>query len=241
MNDKFTNGAETRDLIDGTLLIDDDLGVRGWSPTFCGSPCPAKQRNNKSWLAKGSYFLSTKSLGNHAVVGGVDEFHQLRNENNFQSGSDFRIHGNFIFEGGQQFFTVDPDFSQIEWDPVPALSSTSDFAVRSFFVNDKWDFSNHWNFNVGVRYDKAFGEDQAGHKTVDDSAFSPRLAANYDIGGDGRHRFSATYGKYVSKVDQGPATTPRRRDAMPRTTSTMAVRRSTAPARRRVSSCPTRN
>jgi carboxypeptidase family protein/TonB-dependent receptor-like protein len=205
MNDKFTNGAETRDLVDGTLLIDDDAGVRGWSPTFCGSPCPAKERNNKSWLGKGSYFLSTKSLGNHAIVGGVDEFHQLRNENNFQSGSDFRIHGNFIFVGNEQFFTVDPDFSQIEWDPVPALSSTSDFAVRSFFVNDRWDFGSHWNFNAGVRYDKAFGEDQAGHKTVDDSAFSPRLAANYDIGGNGRHRFSATYGKYVSKVDQGPA------------------------------------
>ncbi|MBV8517848.1 MAG: TonB-dependent receptor [Acidobacteria bacterium] len=205
MNDKFTNGAETRDLINGTLLIDDDAGVRGWSPTFCGSPCPAKERNNNSWLAKGSYFLSTKSAGNHALVAGVEEFHQLRNENNFQSGSDFRIHGNFIFVNGQEFFTVDPDFSQIEWDPVPALSQTSDFAVRSVYVNDRWDLNAHWNFNAGVRYDKDFGQDQAGNKTVDDSAFSPRLAANYDIAGNGHHRFSATYGKYVSKVDQGPA------------------------------------
>ncbi|MGN6183704.1 MAG: TonB-dependent receptor, partial [Thermoanaerobaculia bacterium] len=135
MNDQFTNGAEARDLTNGTLLVDDDLGVRGWSPTFCGSPCPPKERNNKSWVAKASYFLGTGSLGNHSLVGGAEEFRQLRNENNYQSGSDFRIHGNFLFVNGQQYFSVDPDASQIEWDPVPALSQTSDFGVQSVFVN----------------------------------------------------------------------------------------------------------
>ena len=205
MNDKFTNGAETRDLIDGTLLVDDGDRVRGWSPTFCGSPCPAKQRNNKGGLAKASYFLSTRATGNHSLVGGYEEFHQLRNENNFQSGSDFRIHGDWYLLNGNLVFGTDPDIGLIEWDPVPNLSRTSDFATRSFFANDKWDFNNHLGLNVGVRYDKAFGKDQAGNKTVDDSAFSPRLAASYDLRGDGHHRFSATYGKYVSKVDQGPA------------------------------------
>jgi len=205
MNDKFTNGAETRDLIDGMLLIDDDDRIRGWSPTFCGSPCPAKERNNKGGLAKGSYFLSTKATGNHSIVGGLEEFRQLRNENNFQSGSDFRIHGDWYLVGDQLVFGTSPDIGLIEWDPVPNLSETSDFGTRSIFANDKWDLNNHWNFNVGVRYDKAFGKDQAGHKTVDDSAFSPRLGLAFDPGGDGRHRFSATYGRYVSKVDQGPA------------------------------------
>ncbi|MBV9493536.1 MAG: TonB-dependent receptor [Acidobacteria bacterium] len=205
MNDKFVNGAETRDLIEGTLLLDASTGNRMWSPTFCGSPCPAKERDNKSWQAKGSYFLSTRATGNHSVAGGVEEFHQLRNENNYQSGSDLRIHGTIIQVGQQTFFGVDPSNAEIEYDPVPALSHTSDFAVRSFFVNDKWDLNEHFNFNVGLRYDKAFGTDQAGNKTVDDSAFSPRLSAAYDLKGDGRHRFSATYGRYVSKVDQGPA------------------------------------
>jgi hypothetical protein len=205
MRDQFTNGAEARDLINGTLLIDDNLKVRGWSPTFCGSPCPPKVRNNKSWQGKGSYFLSTRGAGNHSFTGGLDEFHQLRNENNFQSGSDLRIHGHFIFVGEKMFFGIDPDDGQIEYDPVPALSQTSDFAVRSFFANDKIELNKNWNFNAGVRYDKAFGKDQAGHKTVDDSAFSPRLAATFDPAGTGKHRFSATYGKYVSKVDQGPA------------------------------------
>ncbi|HKO55757.1 MAG TPA: TonB-dependent receptor [Thermoanaerobaculia bacterium] len=205
MNDKFVNGAETRDLIEGTLLLDASTGNRMWSPTFCGSPCPAKERDNKSWQGKGSYFWSTRATGNHSLVGGIEEFHQLRNENNYQSGSDLRIHGTIIQVGTEVFFGVNPSNAEIEYDPVPALSRTSDFAVRSYFANDKWDFNEHFNFNLGVRYDKAFGTDQAGNKTVDDSAFSPRLAASYDLRGDGHNRFSATYGRYVSKVDQGPA------------------------------------
>ena len=61
------------------------------------------------------------------------------------------------------------------------------------------------SFNVGARYDRPFGKNQAGVKTVDDSAFSPRLAATFDPTGNGTHRFSATYGRYVAKVEQGPA------------------------------------
>ncbi|HYS52897.1 MAG TPA: TonB-dependent receptor [Thermoanaerobaculia bacterium] len=222
MRDRFTNGAENRTLEQGTLLLDTSSGNRMWSATFCGSPCPAKQRNNKEYLAKGSYFLSTRAVGNHSVVGGYDEFHQLRNENNFQSGSDFRVHGIILCDKGgiavacssttssqltstNVYFGTDTSAGEIEYDPVPSLSKTSDFAVRSLFINDKWDLNQKWSFSVGGRYDKASGHDQAGHKTVDDSAMSPRLAANFDPKGNGRHRFSVSYGRYVSKVDQGPA------------------------------------
>ena len=208
MNFSFIQGAETRDLIQGTILLDSGNGRRGWSPTFCGHVCPPKQRDNKSALLKGTYFLSTRSAGNHSIVGGIEDFHQLRNENNFQSGSDFRIHGIHHFDGTTLYFGVDggPESdNEIEWDPVPALSRTSDFAVRSAFLNDKWDLSSRWNFNVGVRYDEANGRDQAGNKTVDDSAISPRLSATFDPVGNGRHRITANYSRYVSKVDQGPA------------------------------------
>ena len=222
MRDRFINGAEQRSLEQGTLLLDTSSGNRMWSPTFCGTPCPAKQRNNKEYLGKGSYFLSTKATGNHSLVAGYDEFHQLRNENNFQSGSDFRIHGIILCDKGgiatpcssltssqlsstNVYFGTDPSSGEIEYDPVPALSHTSDFAVRSLFINDKWDLNPRWGFNVGWRYDKDFGHDQAGNKTVDDAAPSLRLAANFDPQANGKHRFSVSYGRYVSKIDQGPA------------------------------------
>ncbi|MEO8033112.1 MAG: TonB-dependent receptor [Acidobacteriota bacterium] len=206
MNNSFSQGGNSHDPILGTLLIDDNRNLRGFSPTFCGTACPPKQRDNKSSAAKASYFLSTKSAGDHSFVVGGEDFHQLRNENNYQSGSDFRVHGSFLFDTpGSYHFSVSPDDGQIEYDPVPALSQTSDFAVRSFFVNDRWNLNPSWTFNAGVRYDQDRGKDQAGNKTVDDSIFTPRLGATYDLGGKGKHRFTATYSKYASKVDQGPA------------------------------------
>ncbi|HEX6159734.1 MAG TPA: TonB-dependent receptor [Thermoanaerobaculia bacterium] len=208
MDDDLTRGAETRDLIEGTLLRDASTGNRMWSPSGCGSPCGTKQHDNKLWIAKGTYFLSTKATGNHSFVGGYEEFHQLRNDNNFQSGSDFWIHGHIIQDPNDKtklYFGIDPSNGAIEWDPVPSLSKTSDFAMRSIFLNDKWELNNHWSFNVGARYDTSFGKNQAGVKTVDDNAISPRLAATFDVKGDARHRFSATYGRYVAKVEQGPA------------------------------------
>ncbi len=208
MDDDLTRGSETRDLVEGTLLRDSATGNRMWSPSGCGAICGVKQHDNKSWQGKGTYFLSTASTGNHSLVGGIEEFHQLREDNNFQSGSDFWLHGHIIqnpADKTQLSWGINQDDGGIEWDPVPALSRTSDFAMRSFFFNDKWELSNRWSFNVGARYDKSFGTNQAGVTTVDDSAISPRLAAIFDPTGNGRHRFSATYGRYVAKVEQGPA------------------------------------
>ena len=208
MDDDLSRGSETRDLVEGTLLRDSASGNRMWSPSGCGAICGVKQHDNKSGLLKGTYYLSTAALGDHNFVGGAEEFHQLRADNNFQSGSDFWLHGRIIqnpADKTQLGFGIDPDSGGIEWDPVPALSQMSDFALRSFFVNDRWDLNPKWSFNIGLRYDQAFGENEEGRKTVDDSAFSPRLAATFDPQGSGRHRFSVTYGRYVAKVEQGPA------------------------------------
>ncbi len=205
-------GASFRDLVHGTLLRDRATGWRAWSPTFCGV-CPPKERNNKDWAAKGSYFLSTQNMGSHNIVGGYDEFHELRNENNYQSGSDWRFFGDFIFANNQVYIHADPKndnnssnaHSRFEWDPLLGLSQTSDFATTSYFVNDKWNLSQKWSFNLGIRYDKEDGHNQAKVKTVNDSRISPRFGVIYDIKGDGRQRASFTYGRYAAKIDQGPA------------------------------------
>lgn len=197
-------GSEFRDRIHGTLLRDTATSRRFWSPTFCGV-CRDKERNNKSAQAKGSYFLSSKSLGQHSLVGGWEDFHQLRIEDNYQSGSNYRLWGDFIYVGQDVYFHANPKNSQVAYHPLLEESKGSDFAVSSLFANDKWDLNNHFSFNLGVRYDKSKGKNQSHVTTVDDSAVSPRLGLTYDLKGDGGHRFSASYSKYASKVDQGPA------------------------------------
>ncbi|HVT03915.1 MAG TPA: TonB-dependent receptor [Thermoanaerobaculia bacterium] len=197
-------GAAATDRIFGTLLRDLATNKRAWTPTFCGV-CGDKMRNNKDYLLKGTYFLSTKSLGNHNISSGVDQFTDIRNENNFQSGSNFRLHGDFIYLNAQDVSIHVGDKGYIEFNPLAKLSIGSSFKTESLFVNDKWDLNNHLNFNVGLRYDRNNSKDEEGILRANDSRISPRLGAIFDVKGDGHYRLSANYGRYVAKLDSGIA------------------------------------
>jgi outer membrane receptor protein involved in Fe transport len=206
LNSDGTAPASDPTFIAGTLMRDIGTGNRAWSPTFCS--CDPKTRNNKDYEGKVNYFLSTPSMGSHNIVAGYDAYHEIRHENNFQSGNDFRIFGDFITVGQNIFFHTDPSGGKttrgfILWTPINELSRTSDAETKSVFLNDKWDFNNHLSFNIGARYDKNNAVDQSHNKVSDDSNMSPRLGIVYDLRGDGRHRFTANYAKYVSHIDNG--------------------------------------
>jgi hypothetical protein len=197
-------GGPKDDLIYGTMLRDNSTARRFWSPTFCA--CDPKTRNNKDILAKANYFLTTKSMGSHNIAVGVDDFHELRHENNYQTGSNYRMWGDFITVGQQTYFRMlpqNPFF--VEFTPITQASRTNDVNTQSVFVNDKWDLSNHFSFNIGLRYDKDDAKDQSKNTVAKDNSTSPRLGIIYDIGGDGRNRVSASYSKYVSHIDSGIA------------------------------------
>ena len=90
MDSRSPRRPNTRDLIEGTLLLDTATRYRGWSPTFCGI-CRYKERNNKSGWSRPPTSSPRRRSASTASSAAIEEFHQLRNENNFQSGSDFRI------------------------------------------------------------------------------------------------------------------------------------------------------
>lgn len=204
------SGAPTQDRVEGTLLVDTSNGSRRyWSPTFCGV-CSDEERNNESQYLKGTYYLNTAALGAHTIVAGYENFAETRLANNHQSGSDFRILGGTVRDGSNVLFGDHggpfPIFTQgtiIQWNPILFPSPGSDLATQSFFVNDRWDLNANLSFNVGLRYDQNDATDSFGNTVSDDSAFSPRLGATWDIGGDGRNRVTATYGRYVSKIIDG--------------------------------------
>ncbi len=198
----INSGSRFTDRVKGTWISDLVRGTFFASPVFCGV-CTPEGRNNRSWLGKGNYFLSTKALGNHSIVFGAEDFAETRIANNHQSGSDFTItnSGNII-QGSDVFPRFDQN-TTLRWQPILKSSQGTDFKTRSAFVNDKWDFTSHWSFNVGLRYDRNDGHDADGHLVSNDNAFSPRLGAMYDILGNGRHRVNLNVGRYVSKIADG--------------------------------------
>jgi Carboxypeptidase regulatory-like domain/TonB dependent receptor len=201
-------GAPSTDLIDGTLLIDRSRGgtaFRYWSPTFCGV-CDDEERSNTDLIVKGSYYASTRGIGAHNVVFGVDSYNDHRFSNNHQSGSDYRILGTSTIQQGTNLLPVFlPNSTIIQWNPISLSSQGTDLRTNSLFVNDQWHFTSRLSFNLGVRWDGNKGTDAAGNKVSDSSALSPRLGLVFDPTGEGTWSTSASFARYVSALNTGVA------------------------------------
>ena len=200
---KFTfvhAGSIYTDLIKGTLMRDRAFGnARYNAPTFCGV-CGPEKRDNEDFLIKGTYFLSTPSLGSHTIVAGYDHFAGSRFANNYQSGSNYRLFTtNAIFKNGDIFPVIGPT-SYVYYTPIFALSQSTNALTHSAFLNDSWRLNNRLSINLGVRYDKNAAANSLGVVTANDSAWSPRIAAAYDLTGTGRVQVGASYAHYVGAI-----------------------------------------
>jgi outer membrane receptor for ferrienterochelin and colicin len=203
----FGAGAKSTDLIEGTLLIDNSRGgTRWWSDTFCGV-CTPEGRDAEEVFTKASYFLSTPRFGSHNLVFGYDMFNDIRQANNHQSGSDYRIlsAGAILSGNGAGPNDLFPIFlgdgtTTIQWNPILQESEGTSFRTHSGFINDTWRINQYLTANAGLRYDKNDGKDQSGNVVAKDAAFSPRFGLIYDPTGSGNWSFTASVAKYVAAI-----------------------------------------
>jgi outer membrane receptor protein involved in Fe transport len=208
------SGGTNTDLIEGTLLLDQQTGATWWAPAFCGV-CVSEQRDNQNLLLKGNYFL-TRGRGAHQLTFGYDWFNDKRRGDNHQSASDWHIWTTTsTIVDGEVFPVVAGNGSTwiINW-PILLSSQGTNFRTHSLFLNDNWQVSGNLTVNLGLRWDKNQGQDAAGADVVRDSAFSPRLGMTWDPRGDGVWSVNTSYGRYVAAIansiadSASPAGTP---------------------------------
>jgi outer membrane receptor protein involved in Fe transport len=219
------SGSRYTDIPRGTMILDRSRGSVRWnSPTFCAvcglseadiaaGKLNQEKRNNQNVILKGSYFLSTDQAGSHSIVAGFDAFEDSRKNDNYQSGSGFRLFANNTIIRGESLYPqvlpgatpTSTAAAYIRWTPLPASSQGSELRTYSAFLNDQWRLSNKWTFNVGVRWDKVDEKDQAGAQVADGSEWSPRLAASFDPKGDGQWTINAGLARYIMPVTSGVA------------------------------------
>ncbi len=219
------SGARFTDIQRGTMIQDRSRGSARWNaPTFC-AVCGLSEadiaagklneefRGNRNAVVKGSYFLSTSASGSHSLLLGADAFEDKRQNDNYQSGSGFRLlANNTIFRGDQLYPVVIPGTSDtqtsaayIQWNPLPESSQGSRLRSYAVFFNDAWRLNDHWSFNVGVRWDKVDEKDQGGNPVANGSTFSPRLSASFDPLGNGQWTLNGGLARYVMPVTSGIA------------------------------------
>jgi hypothetical protein len=219
------SGSRFTDFERGTIIFDRSRGSVRWnSPTFC-AVCGLSQaeidagdlneefRGNKNAIVKASYFLSTSRAGSHSFVFGGDAFQDSRKNDNYQSGSGFRLYSNNTIIRGENLYPViipgtsdtQTSAAYIMWNPLPESSQGSRLRTYSVFFNDAWRLNNSWSFNVGLRWDKLDEQDQGGATVADGSVFSPRLSASWSPRGDGSLVVNAGFARYVMPLASGIA------------------------------------
>ena len=210
-----SGGDAVGDRVFGTWAYDINTGGFYGAPVFCGV-CDPEERNNSTYGVKGTYYLATRALGTHNIVVGYENWAESRLSNNYQSASNYGLI-TYSEVTRNSAGVVTPTIAAgdlIGYFPIDQLSKGSDFVTDSFFINNKWDFNRHLQFNLGVRYDVNDGKDSLGVTRADDKLLSPRLGVMYDVGGDGRIRLNASYSKYVNRIAEtiggsaSPAGTP---------------------------------
>ena len=192
--------AEQGDRINGTVIYFPGTGTQANSDVFCGT-CGDEERSMDNILAKASWFLSGSS-GTHDVVFGVDQYKDVRLSNNYQSPSNFFIwdYNDPTYGPDGTFYPVLTGGEDLDYWPIFTASLGTDFKTNSIYANDTWRFGSNWTFNVGLRYDINDGLDGAGNVVTDDSRFSPRLGASWDVKGDGDWVINASAARYVSAI-----------------------------------------
>ena len=199
----LSSGAVSRDLVGGTVLLDRANGnARFNSPSLCGV-CEDEERNNDDVLLKLRAFFD--GAGTHALVVGADRFTERHLLDDRQSGSDFSL---FVtraqWRDGAIYPVITPTNANgggtfIRWNPVLVPARENELRTDSLFASDTWE-RGRWSVTAGARWDRNHAEDSDGVVTADDSRISPRLAVQFDVAGNGRHRVNASYGEYASRV-----------------------------------------
>lgn len=169
-----------------------------------------EDRNNYQVAGSMSYFVTTPRLGSHDVKGGVELFNTARTGGNSQSPTNYVFIADYktdsggdpVLDGqGRLIPTFVTGTSEYEnW--LPDLNAKIDIRTLSFFFQDRWRVGPRWSFDLGARYERVRSEATGGIIGVDTDTIVPRLAASYDVRGDGRLVLQTTYGHYAGKYSE---------------------------------------
>jgi hypothetical protein len=86
------------------------------------------------------------------------------------------------------------------WQPILTGSEGSNFRTHSLFYNDMWRAGTHVSLNLGVRWDKNHGVNNAGQLVSTSATFSPRLGVMWDPKGDGKLAVTGGFAKYTASL-----------------------------------------
>jgi outer membrane receptor protein involved in Fe transport len=169
-----------------------------------------EDRNNQQYSGSLSYFASTQGFGSHDLKGGFDHFTSSRTGGNSQSATGYVFNADYattatgapaLDASGRLSPVFVPGESTLEnW--LATRGAQIDIRTLSLFLQDRWLVTPKLTLNFGVRYENVRSEATGGIVGVDTDTWVPRLAASYDLTGDGKTVLQASYAHYSGKYSE---------------------------------------
>ncbi len=201
-------GSPYSDFVRGTLVdvFREPEFVLNSPAGYQGHP---EDYGNTSWLAKASYLLSTENLGTHELRLGYEWFEKTTLANFDFSGSGFLVLGaGAILRNNQAYPVISNDVPNgaeafLEWRRIEQVSSGDHFLTQSAYFSDRVQLGGRLTLNLGVRYDANDARDGGGRTVSTSRAWSPRVAAQFDVSGTGAVLVNAGYARYMAGLHEG--------------------------------------
>jgi outer membrane receptor protein involved in Fe transport len=169
-----------------------------------------EDRNNQQLTGSVSYFLSGPRAGSHDIKAGVERYTSTNIGGNSQTATGYVFWSNYVVDAaGLPRFNADgtltprfiPGNSQLfNW--LPTRGAKIDITTSSVYLQDQWAATRRLTFDLGMRYERVRSEATGDIVGADTDTWVPRLAATYDVAGDGKWVGQATYAHYAGKYSE---------------------------------------
>jgi hypothetical protein len=206
-----TGGTETG-ILSSPFLTRGNLGVPGglhYNAPYFSSADP-EDRNNRQVTASLSYFLTSAATGSHDIKGGFEHYTSTRTGGNSQSATGFVFSTDYLTTPaglpaldaqGRVIPRFVPVATQVQnW--LSVQGAQIDIRTLSLYLQDRWHAGDHLTLDLGVRFEDVRSDATGDIVGADTRSVVPRLAATYDVAGDGKTILQTTYAHYSGKFSE---------------------------------------
>ncbi len=206
------NGGTSTNLIDSPFVT---LGATTSVPggLFYNAPyfdaTDPENRNNRQMTGSLASLVATNGFGTHELKTGAEYFVSTGIGGNSQSSTGYVFATDYLTAGGSVVRDASgtpvpafrPGVSQV-WNFRAVRGAIVDITTTSWFVQDRWVASPRLTVDLGTRIETVGVDSTAGGGGLHTTSIVPRLAAMFDVQGNGRTVLFGTYGHYAGKSGQ---------------------------------------
>ena len=205
------NGGTSTDIFDSPFRTLGVTGVPGglyYNAPYLDANDP-EQRNNRQVTGSVSTLVSSGNYGSHELKAGAEYFVSTGIGGNSQSATGAVFATDYLTSGGNIVRDAQgapipvfiPGVTEI-WSFQAARGAKVDINTTSLYLQDRWTVSPRLTLDLGTRFEAVSSSATGDITSVDARTIVPRLAASYDLQGNGQTVLYGTYGHYSGKYGQ---------------------------------------